>query len=105
MFTFHEGGLLVLTEDLLSAYKVVKAGYNSLALLGTKLDVLSQTEAMCHKEVVVWLDDDHAGQTGALSIRRQLNPVTNAHNVCFKQPKECTISQIKEQINNVRTPF
>jgi hypothetical protein len=90
---------LVIVEDLLSSYKVWLAGYSSLALMGTKVKC-KLSELPQHQRVVLWLDSDSAGSKGALDLLRELNPLYPNMTMCFnKQPKECTLDEIRNMID------
>jgi hypothetical protein len=70
---YGSGPLLVLTEDLLSAYRVSRAGAEAWSLLGTKITDYIATEIIkADKPVATWLDPDKAGRTNAAKIRRAL---------------------------------
>jgi hypothetical protein len=88
---------LVLTEDLLSAYRVSRAGFEAWSLLGTKLnDHLAAQIVRGGRRVFTWLDPDDAGQTGAAEIRRELRayciPSTNV--LSERDPKLLTRGEI-----------
>jgi hypothetical protein len=55
------GGVIVITEDILSAIKVGMAGYPAVALLGTYLtnETVETIAAAEYTQAVVWLDDDN----------------------------------------------
>lgn len=100
-----EAGLpVVLTEDLLSTYKVSLSGGRSLPLMGTALHdehiacLLRGTE-----RVVVWLDPDDAGQRAARDVCRRLRvygfSVKNI--VLDKDPKYYTRHEIAELIRSI----
>jgi len=87
---FGLGASIVLTEDLLSAYRVSRAGVEGWSLLGTKLSTHVATEVLkAHKPVAVWLDPDKAGRTAAARIIKKLRaygvPVFNV--VSERDPK------------------
>jgi hypothetical protein len=87
---YGDGPALVLTEDLLSAYRVSRAGYAGWSLLGTKLNDWTAAEIIkTGKPVLTWLDPDKAGQDNATKINRTLRAygrdVTNI--VSDKDPK------------------
>lgn len=65
---------LVLTEDILSAWKVGSAGYTAWCILGTSFPqlLLRETISRRDKRVLVWLDPDKAGQRGTHKIMKQL---------------------------------
>lgn len=54
-----EGELVILTEDILSAIKVHKAGYNAVSLLGTNIDAAMIGKFLKNNnKVIFWLDPD-----------------------------------------------
>lgn len=70
---YGEGAVIVLTEDILSAYRVSRAGASGWCLLGTKItDHIATLLIRSGKAVTVWLDPDRAGQTNAVQILKQL---------------------------------
>ena len=95
---------VVLTEDLLSAYKVSLSGGWALPLMGTTLHdehiacLLRNTE-----RVAVWLDPDEAGQRAALKVVKRLQVyglvVTNI--VLDKDPKYYTRHEIAELTRSI----
>jgi hypothetical protein len=87
---YGTGGAIVLTEDILSAYKVSRAGYEGISLLGTKLSVYAATQLLRDKRPkFLWLDPDDAGRKAAARILKTLRaygvPVTNV--VSERDPK------------------
>lgn len=67
------GDTLVVVEDVLSAFRVVQAGFKAMAAMGTAIDQTTLSEAVrgCAK-VVGWLDPDAAGHKGFRTLRRAL---------------------------------
>lgn len=67
---------LFITEDVMSAIKLHKAGYNSLTLLGTRASAEALSYIMVaignKCPVYVWLDDDSAGKYGAVQLYKDL---------------------------------
>lgn len=80
---YGNGPAVVLTEDILSAYRVSRAGFEGWCLLGTKLnDHTAASLIKCCRPVVVWLDPDSAGQTAATQIIKRLRAYgVTVHNV------------------------
>lgn len=70
---YGSGPLLVLTEDILSCWRV-GAVSEAWSLLGTKLPVpiLNRIAVMKDREVAVWLDPDKAGDEGAATVLHTL---------------------------------
>lgn len=90
---------LVIVEDLLSSYKLNYAGYPTLCLLGTKLDVeaVEILRRYRDKRVLVWLDDDVAGHNAAIALMKELSVVVpNITSMVNLQPKEMMLSELKE---------
>lgn len=70
---YGSGPALVLTEDLLSAYRVSRAGYEGWCVLGTKMnDWIAAQLINSGRPVAVWLDPDGAGRKGGRAIINQL---------------------------------
>jgi hypothetical protein len=93
------GSILVIVEDLLSAYKLHYAGYSTLCLLGTKLDkgILPEILLDNHSRVVLWLDDDAAGHLGAMKLFKELSPVFKyITSINMLQPKEIALRSLQE---------
>lgn len=87
---------LVIVEDLLSSYKLFEAGYDTLCLLGTKIDDKGLTILKNYDRVVVWLDDDEAGHAASLKIFKEISPlVKNVTSINMEQPKEIPLESLK----------
>ena len=93
--------VVVITEDLLSSYKLNSVGYPTLCLLGTKLSTAAKTllvtshmDGMLNR-AVVWLDDDLAGHQGSVTLLRELNVLISTTAMFSKQPKEIGLSELK----------
>lgn len=70
---YGAGISIVLTEDILSAYKVSTAGYSGWSLLGTKLSTHVAAQILSRRcPVFVWLDPDDAGRKAAARIIKTL---------------------------------
>lgn len=89
--------VLVITEDLLSAYKLNKCGFSTMSLLGTKLHstAIEEITRQGYKRVLVWLDDDAAGHKGALEICRYLSAFVDTRSIFMQQPKEIPYYKLK----------
>jgi len=86
----------VVVEDILSAIKVGRTR-KAFSLLGTKITTPQTNTLSKYKEVTTWLDSDKAGVTGAYSIRKALQLVTEVRNVVTeKDPKCYSDKEIKE---------
>lgn len=92
--------LVILTEDLLSSYKLHKAGYSTVCLLGTKVSEHACRTILAngYNRVVLWLDDDPAGHTATLKYLRELAPLfaTGVTSINIQQPKEIPMSSLLE---------
>ena len=70
---YGTGPVIVLTEDILSSYKVSRAGVEAWPLMGTKLSTHLATELIKDgRPVVVWLDSDKAGRAGNAKVMKAL---------------------------------
>lgn len=96
LYNYRENNEVFIVEDLVSAYKLDSSGANVICLQGTKLN--DQHKNLCFRfgRVMVWLDEDIAGQTAATEIKKQLNALTDVRNICHKQPKEICFADLKE---------
>lgn len=95
---YGTGNAVVLTEDLLSAYRVSRAGVEAWCLLGTKLSTYVATQLITvGKPVVIWLDPDSAGQTAASKIIKTLRAygVRATNVVSERDPKLLSREDIK----------
>ncbi|MGH1510395.1 toprim domain-containing protein [Ralstonia solanacearum] len=87
---YGDGWAIVLTEDLLSAYKTSLAGVAGWALMGTRLNTYTTAQVLsARKPVFVWMDPDAAGQSAAAEIMRTLRAygVIVRNVVSTKDPK------------------
>lgn len=86
---------LLVTEDLLSSYKLHKAGFATLCLLGTKMSPDAFSICAQYDKVVLWLDDDEAGHSSMLRLTKEISPVcTNTTAIVSAQPKEFSIEKL-----------
>lgn len=105
---FGEGDVVVLTEDILSAYRVGLTA-RAWAIMGTKLPspILAQLIAS-RMPVLVWLDNDpvpgNPGQTAAANLMRTLECVgiPCANIVTEKDAKALNRAQVTEVVNEFR---
>lgn len=88
---------LVITEDLLSSYKLHAAGFSTLCLLGTNLSEKTAVHiGNTYPRQVLWLDDDKGGHHGALSIVKEFSVLLPELTAIFhKQPKEIDMDDLK----------
>lgn len=100
---------LAITEDMLSAGTIsTYRNIPSVALIGTSMDKYTEEDLLSfvnsHRitKIVIWLDDDAAGQkaAGKLFVRLSYILPAGVHvvNVQYKQPKECTMEEINHHI-------
>lgn len=101
---------VVLTEDYLSAIKYQHAITNysamnvqAIAMLGTRLPVQLRAWLIQNKPTVILsLDNDQAGYSGAAMIRRALRPFMSCHEIYYDgDPKEATIQELLDGIRRV----
>lgn len=107
--TWLNTGVIVLTEDWLSALKVqyVSEKYGSepvtaVALLGTRLSLpLKAKLIQLGKPVLLMLDGDGAGYAGRDTVQRTLKPFlqTRSYTIDGLDPKDMTCQQILEGLN------
>lgn len=100
---YGKGSRIVLTEDILSAYKVGKAQADAegWCMMGTSLQpwVLAQIlKRRC--PVSVWLDPDPAGQRAAAKVRKELRlyGVACTNIVSERDPKRHTYQEIMSYV-------
>lgn len=101
---YGTGTNIVLTEDILSAFRVGMAT-EAWSLLGTKLltPVLARLIAD-GRPVIIWLDSDKPGQDAATRISRSLaNVGVRHHNIVTDlDPKNLSRHEIEEVLNVAR---
>jgi len=108
---YGEDDVIVLTEDILSAYRVgqVSQGWS---LLGTKITTPVLARLLAEgKPVLVWLDDDHGrqfGNPGQAAAGKIMRSLTNVGIVCHKivtskDPKLLSRAEIKEVLAACRS--
>ena len=96
------GAVWVLTEDLLSAYKVRRAvpEYTAVACLGTRLSTKLLERMLGSFFVIIFFDGDAAGDKGATAVAKRLRGLgLNCKAVRPPDgldPKDLPINQIRE---------
>ncbi|CAJ0901393.1 hypothetical protein R6138_04575 [Ralstonia thomasii] len=103
---YGDGPAIVLTEDILSAYKVSLAGVAGWSLMGTRLNTYTTAQVLtARKPVFVWMDPDEAGQKAAKEIMRTLRAygVTVQNVVSTKDPKLLSREEISCLLNRSDT--
>lgn len=103
--------VLVLTEDILSAYKIGLAGFMAWSLMGTKFNVYALRKIVdestrARRRIVVWLDPDAAGQGASAVLRRTLRAygVDAGNCVSRVDPKKHSRREIKELLCSCSSP-
>ncbi len=95
--------LVVLTEDIISAYRVYKAtGYHAYPLLGTSVNDAILNVLKKYDEVLIWLDDDNMEvKNNQLKILNKVKLLVPEAKVIsgYKQPKELTDASINAIIS------
>lgn len=105
-----DAGLVVLTEDYLSARKVqwvaerymAEVSLRSISLLGTRLQLsLKSLIVQANKPVLLMLDGDPAGDAGTARITRELRPFVpvRSYQILGLDPKDMQVQQILEGLN------
>ena len=96
----HGGRLVVVTEDMLSAIKVHKAGYNAIAILGTAVTPVIASTLAKFPTVLCWTDGDKAGDVAWVKLRKKMGlyPVELGRIRTKEDPKEFTSAQIRALI-------
>lgn len=92
--------LVIVTEDMMSAIKVHKAGYNVTAILGTAVTPTIASALAKFDTVVCWTDGDEAGDAAWVKLRKRmaLYPVNLVRVRTDDDPKEFTAAQIRALI-------
>jgi hypothetical protein len=94
---YRAGPTVYIVEDLLSMYKVSRAGKNAVALMGTSTHDLTDVLKL-FKNVTVWLDNDSAGHTGTMKLLRELDGLVKGKltTIINRQPKEVPLKILQE---------
>lgn len=100
---FGEGNTIVLTEDILSAYKVGKsAAAQGWCMMGVRCTpwVMHQLQRS-RADIAVWLDPDKAGQDAARKVLRELRQygLSCRNIVSLRDPKNHTLKEIHGYIH------
>ena len=113
--------VLVVCEDLISHIRIVKNGYTSLCLFGTKMAYDDVKRFSTYRNILVWLDNDYtketnSGQIAAEKICKSFDNVLSykyrqrsfstkdyiiKNIVTDKEPKEMLNSEIKKTLGAV----
>ncbi len=100
---FDKGGdLVIVTEDILSAIAVNRAGFNSIAVLGTSFSATITAEIGAFSTVICWTDADKAGDEAFVKLRKRLRLYdTKLLRIrTEKDPKQVHKAQIKAIIGD-----
>lgn len=96
VFVMNSRSTVMLVEDVVSAYKCAKAGINVLPLLGTTLRSHHLSLVKGYDRVIIYMDNDTAGQKAAVNIYKELSPYSNDLDVIHAaQPKERPLEELK----------
>lgn len=98
---FNGKSTIFFVEDLLSAYKINKAGGGYVCMLGTSLNVEAWNVTTDIKTAIVWTDPDTAGHMAQVELFRQLAPLFKSVDtfVDSRQPKEVPLDELKDIVN------
>lgn len=95
--------VVVVVEDILSSIALVRAGLDSVALLGTSLQGVDAYRIAHNREAVIgFFDPDKAGQQAYRQLRSamQLHPVTVYKASADKDPKYLSKDKLWRAINH-----
>lgn len=91
---------LFVCEDLMSAYKLHKAGATVLCLTGTNFNYWHLTVCSGYTTTVLWLDGDVAGALGGAHMYKELNALTEVLSLSSKQePKETPLTELQNIVS------
>lgn len=98
---------LFIVEDLLSGYKIQKAGGTYLSMLGTSLNIPTYLQTLAAfgyslpTSCVVWLDPDLAGTAAGVELYTELYPLFTHTELYMPnaEPKEISLETLKGIVN------
>jgi hypothetical protein len=92
-----DSDMVVITEDILSAIKVYRAGFSSIAVLGTNISPTTAASIGAYPSVVCWTDADKAGDKAWVQLRQRLSlyDIKLRRIRTEEDPKNITLSGIK----------
>ena len=95
-----EGGPVVICEDILSAIKVSRSGFSSIAILGTSISTTAAAHIGKYQNVICWTDGDKAGDAAWLKLRKRmaLYDTSLSRIRTDDDPKNISITEIKRLI-------
>ena len=96
-----ESTTCVITEDILSAIKVYRSGFSSIAILGTSVSTTAAAKIGAYSNVICWTDADKAGDAAWLKLRKRMGLYDSTlHRIrTSDDPKLLHINEIKDKIN------
>jgi hypothetical protein len=97
-----ESNTVVITEDILSAIKVYRSGFSSIAILGTSISTTAASRIGMYDHVICWTDGDKAGDAAWLKLRKRmaLYDTTLSRIRTKDDPKNIPITEIKTLIKD-----
>lgn len=94
--------LCVVVEDIASGVRVAEAVNNQIvvySLMGTQLNDSQIVRLIEHEHIILWLDNDKAGQDAVKKMRPVLSKFSNVYNlVTEKDPKKYSNDEIQKYI-------
>jgi hypothetical protein len=92
--------LVVVTEDILSAIKIYRAGYSVISILGTAVTPAAASRIGAYKNIVVWTDGDKAGDAAYSKLRKRLGlyDSTVSRVRTDQDPKLLQITEIQQRL-------
>ncbi len=67
-----ESNTVIITEDILSAIKVYRSGFSSIAILGTSVSTTAASRIGYYEHVICWTDGDKAGDAAWRKLRKRM---------------------------------
>lgn len=98
----YDESLVVMTEDILSAIAVNRAGYNSIAALGTAVTEKIAARLGKFSNIIVWTDADKAGDNAWITMRKRMG----LYPTCLKRirtqedPKNINRAEICQRVKD-----
>lgn len=109
-FVFHklvnpDSQTCVIVEDVLSAIRLARSGYNAIALLGTSLtdEVLNTLLYNKYNKFIIWMDNDNPQvKMNQIKVRNTLSPYGDVSIIkTSTDPKTHSKSQIDKLIGDI----
>lgn len=97
------GDTVVVVEDVLSAISIARAGFGSIAAMGTSFDQVFMSKISSHRNIVSWLDPDAGGDKGYRKLRKASGLWdARLHRIkSNKDPKYHTSAEVQAYIRGV----